>query len=120
MSGKDVVKRGGVKNDTGKAPLHFMVPDAIAGVCRVFAFGAEKYEPENWKEGIAYTRVWAAAMRHLFLWFFRQECDDESGLSHLDHASCDIQILQAYTKRGKTYREFDDRPKKDRGLKFPL
>jgi hypothetical protein len=101
--------RDGVKADDGKAPYHLLAFDAIGGTVDVLAFGARKYAPRNWEMGIDYSRVYAAAMRHMTAWWMGEDADNETGLSHLDHAACCLMFLQAYTKRGMVER--DDRPK---------
>lgn len=54
-----------------------------------------------------WTVPYACALRHIFKWFQGQEKDEESGLSHLDHALVNLAMLVTYERRkiGK-----DDRP----------
>ncbi len=101
----------GTKNDQGKLRYDLLAPEALEGLVGVLTYGATKYAPRNWERGISYSRVFAAAMRHLWAWFRGNECDPETGLSHLDHAACCIHFLSAYTKRKMT--AFDDRPKQE-------
>ena len=98
----------GRKDDTGKARFDLLSPEALDGLVGVLTFGAGRYADRNWEKGIAYGRVFAAAMRHLWAWWRGEDKDPESGLSHLDHAACCIHFLSTYTKRGM--REFDNRP----------
>lgn len=74
----------------------------------MLAFGAGKYAPRNWEQGITYSRVWSAAMRHLTAWWQGEDSDVETGLSHLAHAGCCVLFLLAFTKRGMA--TLDDRP----------
>lgn len=99
----------GRKDDGGKLPLDLIAYDAIAGTARVLAFGAEKYAPRNWEQGIAYSRVFAALQRHITAWWQGGALDPETGLSHLHHAGCCIMFLQAYHERGMG-DQLDDRP----------
>lgn len=98
----------GVKHDGGKARMDLLPWDAVADVGKIILFGAGKYGDRNWERGIAYSRVWSAAMRHMTAWWQRKPCDDESGLSHLAHAGCNILFLLAYEVRGMG--QWDDRP----------
>lgn len=99
----------GIKKDEGKPRYDLLAPDALAGLVAVLTFGATKYDARNWEKGINYSRVFAAAMRHLWAWWCGRDNDDETGIAHLDHAACCIHFLSAYTKRKMT--GFDDRPK---------
>ena len=98
----------GRKDDGGKLRYDLVAPDALAGLVSVLTFGANKYSARNWEGGIAYGRVFAATLRHLFAWFCREPFDIETGISHLDHAACCIHFLSAYEKRNM--KTFDDRP----------
>ena len=44
---------------------HVLGPEDYEGAVRVLEFGAAKYAPRNWEQGIAYSRLFSAAMRHL-------------------------------------------------------
>lgn len=100
----------GEKKDEGKPRWELLAYDAIEGIVRVLTFGAVKYEARNWERGILYGRVFGAILRHLWKWWMGENNDPETGLSHLDHAGCELMFLSAYEKRGMT--EFDDRPVK--------
>jgi hypothetical protein len=80
---------------------------------KVLDFGSMKYSGRNWEKGIVYSRVFAAAVRHLWTGFHAKVrgedgTDGETGLSHLAHAACCVLFLLAYETRGMT--AFDDRP----------
>ena len=108
IPGEDDVSAEGTKADDGKIPLDLLAFDALEGTASVLQFGAKKYAPRNWEKGIAFSRVFAALLRHLFAWWRGEDVDPETGLSHLHHAACCIMFLQAYTIR-KT-PDVDDRP----------
>jgi len=55
----------------------------------------------NWEKGIDPGRVFAAAQRHLWAYWSGEDTDEESGLSHLDHAACNIAFLQTYRENGR-------------------
>lgn len=89
----------GRKDDAGKFPLHLLPPDAIIEIARVLDFGAKKYAPRNWERGMAWSRPYAALLRHMFAWWSGEKADPETGLSHLAHAGCCILFLMSYEKR---------------------
>lgn len=97
----------GVKFDNGKDPWHLLPFDALRAVVCVLAFGAAKYGARNWEAGMAWSRCYAAALRHLTAWWEGAGRDPETGYSHLWHACCCVMFLIAYELRGTGE---DDRP----------
>lgn len=102
------VLREGTKADGGKNRLDLLPFDALIEEARVMTLGAQKYEARNWEKGMAWSRLFGAALRHMFDWFLGQDKDPESGLHPLAHAACDIHFLLAYALRGTPG---DDRPR---------
>lgn len=103
MSNKDT----GKKYDQGKAPLNLLSNYALEEVARVLAFGAQKYEPWNWAKGLNYSRVIAAAKRHIAEWENGVDMDPESKTNHLANAACNLIFLLDYIARDM--KELDDR-----------
>lgn len=101
----------GAKFDYGKLRHDLLSADALDETVRVLMFGAQKYEDYNWAKGIKYSRVFRAALRHLWDFWRRKNKDDETGLHHLGHAMCCVMFLLHYEMNRRRYREFDDRPK---------
>jgi hypothetical protein len=97
----------GVKHDGGKLPWHLLPGDAVEDILAVLQFGATKYGERNWERGMAWHRLFSAAMRHMWAWWRGDDRDLETGLPHLAHAACCIMFLMAYAKRR---RGEDDRP----------
>jgi hypothetical protein len=97
----------GVKHDTGKLRFDLLPVDSIREVVWVLMFGSAKYGDRNWETGMAYSRLYAAALRHLMAWWEGEERDPESNLPHLAHAICCVLFLLSYSLRG---RGSDDRP----------
>ncbi len=61
---------------------------------RLGDFGAEKYEPDNWKHvPDSKRRYFDAAQRHLWAWKEGEQIDPESGKHHLAHALCCLTFL---------------------------
>jgi hypothetical protein len=89
----------GRKDDGGKLPWHLLPSDAVEEILKVLAFGAAKYEPRNWEKGMAWSRPFAALMRHMWAWWRGEKADPETGLSHLAHAGCCLLFLLAYEQR---------------------
>ena len=107
---KEQLEREGVKYDEGKLRYDLIPADALAELAAACTMGAKKYEDNNWRKGISWSRPFAALMRHAWSWFRGEDIDPESGLSHLAHASWNCFTLMNYTK---THPEFDNRIKND-------
>ena len=88
------------KFDQDKLRVDLVPPEAIAELAKVLAFGAAKYGDYNWLQGMKWSRVYAAAVRHLLAWYGGEVEDPESKLSHLSHALCNIVFLITYANRG--------------------
>lgn len=88
------MSNGGTKNDQGKPDLTLIPKDALWGMAAALSFGAKKYGRHNFRQGIAYSRMAAAAMRHITAYMEGESNDIESNLSHLDHALASIAMLK--------------------------
>ena len=97
-----------VKFDQDKLPLHLLSTEALNQTAAVLKFGAQKYAEHNWRKGFHWSRPLAAAMRHITAFNNGEDCDPESGLSHLAHAACCIMFLLEFEK---THQHLDDRYK---------
>lgn len=87
------------KDDQGKLPYHLMPPELLESVVAVLQFGATKYGDRNWEGGMAWSRPFAALMRHMWAWWRGEKADPETGYSHLWHAGCCIAFLITYEQR---------------------
>ena len=79
----------------GKSQLSYILEakDAIAGCADVLAFGAIKYDRGNWKKGLDKDEIIDSLLRHLVAYKSGQEFDEDSGLHHLDHVTCNALFL---------------------------
>ncbi len=85
-----------IKYDSGKPRLDLIPLESLSGVAAVFEYGANKYSKDNWKNGLEYSRLLGATLRHLAAWQSGQDLDEESGLSHLDHAITSLLFINYY------------------------
>ncbi len=88
------------KFDAKKPPMDLIPWEAMEGVARVLDFGRVKYSAHNWRKGFEWCRLAGAGLRHTFKWLSGEECDEESGESHIDHAICCFMFLSAHIKSG--------------------
>ena len=100
-------KPGAVKDDAGKLRYDLIPPFALEELVRVFSYGAAKYGERNWEAGLKWSRLFAAAQRHLWSWWAGEDADPETSLSHLAHAAWNCLALLEFAR---THPERDDRP----------
>lgn len=98
----------GLKYDQGKPRLELIDSEWLEGVGRVLGFGAEKYAANNWRKGLAITRLLGASLRHIFAFLRGEDNDPESGECHLYHASFGLMTASWMLKHRP---ELDDRYK---------
>ncbi len=96
----------GQKFDQGKAPLHMIPEDAILGMAQAFAYGAQKYDRFNYRNGLSYTRLTDSLGRHTLAFLAGEDLDPESGLPHTYHILANAAMIE-YMRVHKP--EFDDR-----------
>lgn len=105
---KDLTPEGGLKYDNDKPRMDLLDFDALEGLAKVLTFGAKKYAAHNWRNGISYSRLTAAMLRHLAAIQRGEDIDPESGLPHVDHLGCCWMFL---SNMNKTRPDLDDRYK---------
>ena len=100
VSATDLIKAsqtattGGRKFDGGKLRYGLLPPLALKATVEILTFGAEKYEPDNWKHvPDSKRRYFDAMQRHIWAWKEGEQDDPESGKNHLAHALCCLMFL---------------------------
>lgn len=94
------MNNGGTKFDSEKPRMELLPPEALEEVAKVLTFGAKKYEDHNWRKGFSWSRLYGAALRHIFSHMSGENLDPESGESHLSHAAACILFLITHEKKG--------------------
>lgn len=85
---------GGRKFDGNKLQYGLFPPLALKATVEILTFGAEKYEPDNWKHvPDSKRRYFDALQRHLWAWKEGEQNDQETGKNHLAHAMCCLTFL---------------------------
>lgn len=90
---KKLEKEGGKKFDQNKAELDLIPFESLEEIAKIMSFGANKYGRRNWQNGIAYTRLIAAALRHLGKFADKIDFDDESKMNHVAHSATNLLFL---------------------------
>lgn len=96
----------GLKHDSGKPACDLLSPTAMLATAAVLGVGAKKYAPHNWRKGLAWSRIIGSILRHVYAFMQGEDLDKETGLPHLDHASCELMFLQEFYR---TRKDLDDR-----------
>ena len=96
----------GVKYDGGKPSVSMISTRAIMEEAKVMNYGEQKYDRDNWRKGMDWTRLIDAAFRHIYAFNEGESIDEESGLHHLAHARCCLAFLLEYEN---THPECDNR-----------
>lgn len=86
---------GGRKFDGGKRQYGLVPPISFGQYVDVLTYGAQKYEPDNWRRvPNAVERYFDAAMRHMWDGYKAgEQLDPESKKHHLAHAMCCLSFI---------------------------
>jgi hypothetical protein len=110
-------KASGRKDDSGKPPMGLLDRYALEQVARVMDYGAKKYSRYNWRGGLALSRLYDAALRHVFAFIDGEDLDPDTKLPHIAHAMCCLMFLLR-TQRDRP--DLDDRYKRKEKRDHPL
>lgn len=96
----------GIKHDSEKPRTELLSSIALIKISEVMTAGAKKYSANNWRLGMAWTRLLGAGLRHFLAYLGGEDKDPETGFSHLAHLGCCIMFLLEYEE---THKALDDR-----------
>lgn len=100
-------KPTGKKFDTGKIRLDLIPPAALAALGEVLRMGANKYaDDHNWRKGVAYSRLYASAQRHLTAWATGEKRCPQDGQLHLGSVLSCVAMLCEFEAQDRT--DLDD------------
>lgn len=102
---------GGKRYNKGKASVELLVPEAMEETAKVWGYGAAKYTPNNWRNGLAITSILGCILRHTFAIMRGEDVDPETGFMHAGHIICNCQMLIYFYKTDQ-YKKLDDRYKR--------
>lgn len=72
----------------------------IEEMLEVFEFGVGKYHPWSFLDLNPYTLV-PALFRHLYKYHYISKTDEETNVSHIAHAACNIRMIQLILERNQ-------------------
>lgn len=96
--------------DDGKPQLSLIDPLFIREVGKALTIptASGKYSPHNWRDGIEVSRLLNSTMRHVNDFNDGIDNDEETGVSHLAHAACNLMFA---LRMLKDRPDLDDRYK---------
>lgn len=101
---------GGTKHDSKKPAMSLCPPEGLRLMAQAMSYGAGKYGAHNYRLGMAVSRLYSAALRHIASDLEGERIDPESGLPHLAHALASLAMAAQNLKdHGQVV---DDRYKK--------
>ncbi len=87
----------GIKHDQNKPRVSLIIMSkALIEVAKVGTFGAEKYGDHNFRNGMDWSRIADADLRHFLRFLDGERVDPESKLSHLAHHAWNALALLEY------------------------
>ena len=93
-------KSGALKADGNKNQLDLLPIRAIEQVGLVMTYGALKYDANNWRGGMSYSRLIGATLRHIFAFMRNEKIDPDTNLSHLSHSATNLLFLVEMIETG--------------------
>lgn len=99
----------GLKYDQEKLPLDLIPYDSLCEISKVLKYGIKKYGSYNWTNGIEFSRLIAASLRHIYQFNDGEDYDQETKTLHIANAICNLLFL-IWMYKNKPH--FDDRQMK--------
>ncbi len=106
-AGSSQDQNAGVKFDQDKPRFDLVPQGPYYKVVELYTHGAKKYGDRNWEKGIVFSRLIAAAQRHLHSFVCGEDSDQESGCHHLASVVFYCFAMMEFQIRGR--KELDDR-----------
>lgn len=89
----------GIKHDGEKPDLSLIPAHSLEGIALAMMDGERKYGRYNYLNGMDWSRLIAASLRHIRAFNAGEDCAPDSQLNHLYHAAANICMLIAYYEK---------------------
>lgn len=86
--------------DTGKMRFDLLPPEALVELARIYTMGAIKYDDNNWRKGMDWSKCIGSLERHLNKWKAGQSLDKDTGCHHLAQVAWNALTLMIYEMHG--------------------
>lgn len=84
--------------DSGKLRYDLIPGYPLEELAKIYTYGAQKYDPDNYLKGMPWRKVIGPLFRHLWKWVQGEIIDEESGHHHLAHVAWNVFTLMIYEK----------------------
>jgi hypothetical protein len=91
-------KEGAARFDTGKVRHDLIPPYPLDELAKVYTYGTEKYDSDNYLKGMKWRKVIGPLLRHLWKWIRGEKIDEESNCHHLSMVVWQCFALMLYEK----------------------
>lgn len=98
---------------TTKPPISLIPREALIEEAKAFQFGSTKHGRYAFREGVKYSRLIDAALRHILALADGENIDEESGCNHAANARANLGMLLFMMEHRK---DMDDRWKKPKSF----
>lgn len=99
----------GLRYNEGKSRVDLIPAEVLLELGRLYGYGARKYAPNNWRQGLSYTETYGSLCRHLYAWFAGASMDQENNCHHLVSVIWNAMALFYFEMFPAKYEKFDDR-----------
>lgn len=86
----------GKKFDFSKAKMSLLPFEALREIANILTFGCDKYGRHNWRDGMEWSRIQDAMLRHYERFSLGEDRDPETGSLHLAHLATNALFLLTY------------------------
>jgi len=84
--------------DEGKLRYELIPSYALEQLAKVYTYGAQKYDKDNWRKGLHWLQTIGSLLRHVYAWKKGETLDQESNCHHLSMAVWNCFSLMSYEK----------------------
>jgi len=93
-----VGQEGAARFDQGKNRHDLIPPYPLDELAKVYTYGTQKYDSDNYLKGMKWRKVIGPLFRHLWKWVRGEKIDEESGCHHLSMVVWQCFALMLYEK----------------------
>lgn len=97
-----ILKELGNRFNQGKLQWHLVDFKALEPMVKVLMYGAGKYAPDQWKNGLSLKETRDSMIRHIVALASGERIDSESGETHIGHLLCNALFYSYLTEVDKT------------------
>lgn len=88
--------KGAMRFDENKMRFDLIPIEALIELARVYSIGAIKYEDDNWRKGMKWSRCIGSLERHMLLWRAGVAIDEDTKCHHLAMVAWNALTLLVY------------------------